>query len=54
MVRQWGSPDITRGADGRYLITYQQQLPDNPEISKLHSGLPAPARQKLEEVASQR
>jgi hypothetical protein len=36
MVRQWGSPDITRGADGRYLITYQQQLPDNPEISKLH------------------
>jgi hypothetical protein len=35
-VQHWGSPDITRAADGRYLITYQQQLPSNPEVSKLH------------------
>jgi hypothetical protein len=35
-VQHWGSPDITRASDGRYLITYQQQLPSNPEVSKLH------------------
>jgi hypothetical protein len=35
-VQHWGSPDITRAADGRYLITYQAQLPTNPDVSKLH------------------
>lgn len=35
-VEHWGSPDITRTSDRRYLITYQQQLPENPEVSKLY------------------